>query len=325
MTEGRLFGTVGRPLRESLSVWGGLTTITIVDGRKARALVVRSSLVTAYLAAVGTTVWAICAELDRSPRADLTVAAAPTEAKPRVPDHEWRAWARQHVGLQKRVAALMTAQQTQLTDAAPPPAPAPRLAIAARTAWPPEPALKPVQWSGERRPLLAVDLAEEPIQPSSSAATESFWSRVLTLLEPAAASTLVASGDSDERNAPAAERAAVQQSAAPRSSGQAGASAGGDAEAEAGSSDANARSDRSTGRAGRSGSDRSSHDDHSAGSDRSVGGDRSVAGDRGRDRDGRADRGNRGDRGQRDDRGDRGDRGHRGDRGDRGDRDRGRD
>jgi hypothetical protein len=122
-------------------VWGGLTTTnTIIDGKNARTLVVRSSLVTAYLAAVGTTVWAIYAELDRSPRPDLTVATEPTEAKPRVPDHEWRAWSRQHVGLQKRVAAVMAAQQARLADAGPPPTPAPRPAIAARTAWsPPRP------------------------------------------------------------------------------------------------------------------------------------------------------------------------------------------
>ena len=197
-----------------------------------RALrVVRSSLVTAYVAAVGTTVWAIYAELDRSPRPNLTVATEPTEAKPRVPDHEWRAWARQHASLQKRVAALVTAQQSRPADAAPVASPVPTATQAGQTAWsPPEPALKPVQWSADRTLLLAVNPAEEATQPSSSAATESFWSRVLTLFEPASASTMAGGGDSARRgDVPAGETAAVQRSAAQRSSGQAGVSAGGDA------------------------------------------------------------------------------------------------
>src|SRR5919106_6549929 len=108
--ESHLFGTVRRSLRERLSVWGVLTTVnTVADGRNARIPVVRSSLVTAYAAALGTTVWATCLELDRLPRRDLPRAAEPTEAQPVVPEGEWRAWARQRAGLQERVAALMTA------------------------------------------------------------------------------------------------------------------------------------------------------------------------------------------------------------------------
>jgi hypothetical protein len=318
VTEGRLFGTLGRSCRESLSVWDGSTIVnTFAGAGSARIIVVRSSLVTAYLAAVATTVWAISAELDRSPRADLTLAIAPAEAKPPVPDHEWRAWARQYAGLQKRVEALVRAPPTRLADAAPLPAPTPRPTITAKTAWspPPKPALKPVQWSDERRLLLAANATDEAAPPSS---TESFWSRVLTLFEPASASTMAASGDSGLRNASAADRRAGQQAAAPQSSGQAGSSAG---DGAAGAADANARSDRSTGGGGRSGSDRNSSDDQSAGSDRSgfadrgVAGDRSARGDRGFGDRGFGGRSEAGDRGRdRDDRGDRGDRDGRGDR-----------
>jgi hypothetical protein len=70
--ESHLFGTIRRSLRERLGV-----------------LVVRSSLVTAYAAALGTTVWATLLELDRLPRSDLPLAREPPpEAQPVVPADE---------------------------------------------------------------------------------------------------------------------------------------------------------------------------------------------------------------------------------------------
>lgn len=331
--ESHLFGSIGRSFRDRLGIRAALTRVnTVVDGRNMRALVVRSSLVAAYAAALGATAWATFLELDRSPRRDLPLAAEPTAAQPMVPESEWRAWARHQVGLQKRVAALMTAQPTRLASAAPIPAPAPRPAIAARTSWSsPEPVLKPVQWNGDGKLLLAVNLAEEPTERSSSG---SAWSRFLTLVEPASASTMAGADSERGRSDSAAERSGGGQSVAQHGSTQADSRAGGDAVGDSGppgerdhGSDRSSGDGRSTGHDRNTGTGRNSDGDRNSGNDRSMGsdrsdrgdrgpaGDRSAGGDRGRDRNDRDDRGHRGERDDRSDR-DRGDRGGRGDRGD---------
>jgi hypothetical protein len=346
--ESHVFGTIRRSLRERFGMRDPLTAENAVsDGGHGRLLVVRCSLVTAYAAVLGTSVWATCLELDRLPRRGLPVAAEPAAPKPVVlPEDEWRVWARHQTDLQVRVAALISAQPAPPADPVPvatpapsdtaaetalsPPARAPS-ASAAKTAWlPPAPALKPAAYN-------------VPEEPAPSSTTGSFWSRLLTLLEPASASTMAGGGDNGRQRHVAVDQAAeVERNLTQRSSERTGDAVDNDGAGDRNpSSDRSSTSDRSTGSKGGAGNERdtggerssdsyaSAGDDQSIGSDRSARSDRDVAGDRDAgddrgvagDRGVGDDRGSAGDRDGRGDRGERGDRGNRGDRGDRGDRD----